>query len=97
MDEHEPTVDDLRVKLCYICREEERHDSALPYSVPHTQTPNLIYPRPTSSTSGLDTPMQMHPSCPRVLSPPLDKDPTARIWSLTGRSQVSPVWRALRI
>ncbi|KAL4253757.1 hypothetical protein ABKN59_002979 [Abortiporus biennis] len=22
-----PTVDDLRVKLCYICREEERHDS----------------------------------------------------------------------
>ncbi|KAH9984303.1 hypothetical protein BJV77DRAFT_1038384 [Russula vinacea] len=23
---HEPTVDDLRVKLCYICREEERHD-----------------------------------------------------------------------
>jgi len=24
----EPTVDDLRVKLCYICREEERHDSA---------------------------------------------------------------------
>ena len=26
---HEPTVDDLRVKLCYICREEERHDSAL--------------------------------------------------------------------
>ena len=26
---HEPTVDDLRVKLCYICREEEHHDSAL--------------------------------------------------------------------
>jgi hypothetical protein len=26
---HEPTVNDLRVKLCYICREEERHDSAL--------------------------------------------------------------------
>jgi hypothetical protein len=29
---HEPTVDDLRVKLCYICREEERHDSALLYA-----------------------------------------------------------------
>jgi hypothetical protein len=28
MNEREPTVDDLRVKLCYICREEERHDSA---------------------------------------------------------------------
>ena len=25
----EPTVDDLRVKLCYICREEERYDSTL--------------------------------------------------------------------
>lgn len=25
----EPTVDDLRVKLCYICREEELHDSGL--------------------------------------------------------------------
>ncbi|KAN0118790.1 hypothetical protein V8E52_004901 [Russula decolorans] len=24
---HEPTVNDLRVKLCYICREEEHHDS----------------------------------------------------------------------
>ena len=26
---HEPTVNDLQVKLCYICLEEERHDSAL--------------------------------------------------------------------
>jgi hypothetical protein len=26
---HEPTVDDLRLKLCYICREEERYDSEL--------------------------------------------------------------------
>jgi hypothetical protein len=26
---HEPTVDDLRAKLCYICLEEERYDSAL--------------------------------------------------------------------
>jgi E3 ubiquitin-protein ligase DOA10 len=25
----QPTVDDLRVKLCYICREEERDDSPL--------------------------------------------------------------------
>lgn len=30
--EHEPTVDDLLVKLCYICREEEHHDSALLYA-----------------------------------------------------------------
>jgi hypothetical protein len=30
MDENrEPTVDDLRVKLCYICREEERSDGTL--------------------------------------------------------------------
>ena len=28
----EPTVDDLRVKLCYICREEERYDSTLSQS-----------------------------------------------------------------
>jgi hypothetical protein len=28
----EPTVNDLRVKLCYICREEERHDSTLLYA-----------------------------------------------------------------
>ena len=28
----EPTVDDLRVKHCYICLEEERHDGALPQS-----------------------------------------------------------------
>jgi hypothetical protein len=25
-----PTVDDLRVKLCYICREEELHDASNP-------------------------------------------------------------------
>ena len=25
----EPTVDDLRVKLCYICLEEEHYNSAL--------------------------------------------------------------------
>jgi hypothetical protein len=42
----EPTVDDLRVKLCYICREEERHDSA-PFTnirAPHTLNPlyNLL-------------------------------------------------------
>ncbi|KAI9508053.1 hypothetical protein F5148DRAFT_1284464 [Russula earlei] len=24
---HEPTIDDLSVKLCFICREEERHDN----------------------------------------------------------------------
>ncbi len=41
MDEHEPTVDDLRVKLCYICREEERHDSAQRYSVPAYTDPQL--------------------------------------------------------
>ena len=26
---HEPTIDDLRVKQCYICLEEEQYDSAL--------------------------------------------------------------------
>ena len=28
----EPTVDDLRVKHCYICLEEERHDGAFSQS-----------------------------------------------------------------
>jgi len=29
----EPTVDDLRVKTCYICLEEEHHDSALSLTI----------------------------------------------------------------
>ena len=32
-----PTVDDLRVKLCYICLEEEHYDSALSFRL--TQSP----------------------------------------------------------
>ncbi|KAF8496207.1 hypothetical protein F5888DRAFT_1794746 [Russula emetica] len=46
---HEPTVDDLRVKLCYICREEERHDSP-----PH---PPTVWTHPCKCT------LVAHESC----------------------------------
>ena len=44
---HEPTVDDLRVKLCYICREEERHDSVLLYAPGYTNANTQYYLRST--------------------------------------------------
>ncbi|KAH9943758.1 hypothetical protein B0H21DRAFT_877662 [Amylocystis lapponica] len=44
-----PTVDDLRVKLCYICREEERYD--------HPEEPRRAWTHPCSCT------LVAHESC----------------------------------
>ena len=41
--------------------------------------------------------VQMHTSRPRDLSSLLDQHLTARPWSLTGRTQVSTMWRVVRI
>lgn len=50
-ENREPTVDDLRVKLCYICREEERSDGALSQSPRNAYSNKTLYltflsPRP---------------------------------------------------
>jgi len=44
MDQNrEPTVDDLRVKLCYICREEERNDGTLSQSPCNAYSNKTLY------------------------------------------------------
>jgi hypothetical protein len=64
-----------QVKLCYICREEERYDSTVP--VKHSQLPTETRCSTPGSPNKMDTPMQMHPRRPRILLAPLDQNPTA--------------------
>ncbi|TBU31340.1 hypothetical protein BD311DRAFT_863557 [Dichomitus squalens] len=52
-----PTVQDLRVKLCYICREEERYDSASEYLILPPSLPGLTLPSRTEPLAiSLDIP-----------------------------------------
>jgi len=53
----EPTVDNLRVKLCYICLEEEHYDSALSPRLKQSPcTSNVVNPLINVSLGPLDPP-----------------------------------------
>ncbi|PFH47626.1 hypothetical protein AMATHDRAFT_42818 [Amanita thiersii Skay4041] len=58
MNKRVPTVDDLRVKLCYICREEERYEDQPPAddsSTTDQTTPLAPTPAPPSTTTTTTT------------------------------------------
>ncbi|KIJ64263.1 hypothetical protein HYDPIDRAFT_28699 [Hydnomerulius pinastri MD-312] len=58
-----PTINDLRVKLCYICREEERYD-APPLRPPHTsRTPPAPESPPRTWTHPCTCTLIAHESC----------------------------------